>query len=173
MRIGLFHSLLLIFGLLAGHVWARPSSPPHDFHVSVTQINCNAQTQSVEITIKLFTDDMEQSIKSQGGGDLRLGDAREAANADQLLLEYLRNRFALLLDGKPAVMAWVGKEVEVDALWCYLEVPNIAHISSMEITSRILTEIFEDQANVVHISCGEQNKSMFLSKISLSERVSL
>lgn len=159
--------------MVAWPLSARPSGTAHDFHVSVTQINCNAQTQSVEITIKLFTDDLEQSIKAQGGGELRLGDAREAVNADQLLLEYLRNRFALLLDGKAVVMAWVGKEVEVDALWCYLEVPNIAHISSMEITSRILTEIFEDQANVVHIACGGENKSMFLSKNSLSERVSL
>ena len=161
-----------MFCLVAWPLSARPEVPPHDFHVSVTQINCNATTQTVEITIKLFTDDLEQSIKALGGGDLRLGDAREAANADHLLLEYLRNRFTLKLDSKPVIMAWVGKEVEVDALWCYLEVPNIPHCTSMEISSRILTEIFEDQANVIHITCNDQNKSLFLSKNSLSEGVS-
>ena len=169
----LVYSLLGILVLLAVPLPTRAAGPPHDFHVSVTQINCNTQSQTVEITIKLFTDDLEQSIKSLGGGDLRLGDAREAANADYLIMEYLRNRFTLQLDGKPVVLTWVGKEVEVDALWCYLEVPQIAHCASMEIGSRILTEIFEDQANVIHITCNAKNKSLFLSKNSLSGQVSL
>jgi hypothetical protein len=145
---------------------------PHDFHVSVTQITYNTQTQALEITVKIFAEDLERSVLALGGGDLRLGDPREATHADDAILGYLRNRLSVKVNEQAMPYSWVGKEVEIDALWCYLEIKDILHLTSLEITNRILTEIFEDQANVVHIEAYAQKKSLFLSKSMLSERIS-
>jgi hypothetical protein len=141
---------------------------PHDFHVCILEINHNLETRALEITVKIFTDDIERSIQALGGGALRLGDPREAANADALLFEYLQNRLSITLDTNPFKISWVGKEVELDALWCYLEVPSVGRFSEIGITNRILTEVFEDQANVVHVTASGITQSLFLSKSSLS-----
>lgn len=145
----------------------------HDFHVCITEVNHNAQTQSLEITFKLFTDDIERSMRALSGKELRLGDAHETENADLLLMEYLVHRFSLTVNGEPTKYVWVGKEVELDATWCYVEVPHILHVSDIEITSRILTEIFEDQANVIYLTANGVSQSLYLNRKTLSGRVSL
>jgi hypothetical protein len=165
---------LLVLGVLlfAQRMEAHVRPLPHDFHVSVTQIHYNVQTQALEISVKIFADDLERSVQALGGGDLRLGDPREASDADAIIQGYLRNRLSVKIDDLAMPYSWVGKEVEIDALWCYLEIKNILHLTSLEITNRILTEIFEDQANVVHIEANGLKKSLFLSKSMLSERIS-
>lgn len=160
--------------LVLGIVHAAPGAavPLHDFHVSITTIDHNPRTQALEITVKIFTDDLERSIQALGGGNLYLGGPNEAADADSLVHAYLRNRLSLALDGRPATYAWVGKEVELDAVWCYVEVTQVGKFSSLEITNRILTELFDDQANVVHCKVRGASKSLFLSKNAVTDRVS-
>lgn len=145
---------------------------PHEFHVTVTNVDHNPRTQALEITFKLFTDDIEKTVKTLGGSELRLGSPQEAGNANILLKEYLQNRFQLRIDGHPATLEWVGKEVELDAVWCYLEVRQVPQVKEIEVTNRILTELFADQTNIVHLNANGETKSLFLSKEKVAEVVS-
>ena len=155
-------TLMLVFSL------AGAAARPHDFHVSITEINHNAQRQSLEVTIKIFSDDIERSFRALGAGELRLGDAKELPNADSLLFAYLQNRLTIKVNGKAKSSTWVGKEVELDALWCYFEIKDCADFHALEATNRILTEVFQDQANVMHVTAHGETKSLFLNQSELS-----
>ena len=154
-------------------LYARPRSERHDFHVSITQIDHNAQAGTLEMAVKIFVDDLEGSIAALGGGKLHLGEAGQAANADSILFAYLENRLQVTLNEKPQKMSWVGDEIEADAVWCFLEIGQIKHVSSIEITNRILLERFDDQANVVHVQANGQSKSLYLNAGHLNDRLSL
>jgi hypothetical protein len=167
-------------GLLGGmHAWAflliavliSVSTIPHDFHVSITQIDHNPQTQSLEITVRIFTDDLEQTIRNLGGGELRLGGPHEAPDANRLLLEYFQNRLEIRVNDQPSVLKWVGKEIEPDVTWCYLEVYSVPVISSIQITNRILMEVFDDQKNIIHLKDSGQTQSLFLNKREATGRL--
>src|SRR5687767_3390074 len=71
---------------LAHELAPRPSplAPPHDYHVSITHIDHNPKTQSLEITTKIFTEDLEKTITTHGGPVLKLGDPKEDPRADPL-----------------------------------------------------------------------------------------
>jgi hypothetical protein len=152
---------------------ANPSAMRHDFHVSITELNYNPQMALLEITVKIFVDDLERSIAAIGGGKLHLGEASQAANADSILYAYLQNRMVIELNDQAPKMNWVGSEVEQDAVWCYLEISGIPQFSSLKITNRILSELFDDQANVVHVKANGQTKSLYLNESHWNDRVSL
>jgi hypothetical protein len=154
-------------------LYAHPRSERHDFHVSITQIDHNAQAGTLEIAVKIFVDDLEGSIAALGGGKLHLGEPTQAANADSILFAYLENRLQVVVSDKPQKMTWVGNEIEADAVWCFLEIGQIKNISNIEITNRILMERFDDQANVVHVNANGKAKSLYLNSNHLNDRLTL
>lgn len=162
--------LLLTFGILFGGALSARELP-HDFHVSIMTIDCNAKTGSLEITLKIFTDDLEKSILSLGGPKLAVGATGEDSETDQFIFKYLQNRLSFEVNGKLATPKWVGKEVEMDATWCYLEIRNVGELNQIILTNRILLEIFADQSNLVHVNCQGETKSIYLRKGFVQDKI--
>jgi hypothetical protein len=136
----------------------------HDFHVSITDIHYNSKTNSLEIAVKIFTNDLEEALEGIGTPKLRMGTPREHASTDTLLSRYLHNRLEIKADGQNVKMTYLGKENEDDATWCYLEVTNLPLPTRLRISNHLLLEWFEDQSNLVHISWDKERKSLLLHK---------
>jgi hypothetical protein len=141
----------------------------HDYHVSITHIDHNPTTQSLEITTKIFTDDLERAITSTPAHaerrPLHLGQEKEAPDANQLILNYLQSHLHLTINGKPAMLLWVGKEVELDLTYCYLEVKGVSHVKELTVENTVLTTLFHDQSNLIHARVGATRKSLNLNGI--------
>ncbi|MDZ7269276.1 MAG: hypothetical protein ONB48_16980 [candidate division KSB1 bacterium] len=136
----------------------------HPFHVSVCQVDHNPQTQALEITFRLFTDDLEEALLAQGTGRLMLGDSREAPAVDRYLFNYLKHAVVFVVNGDTARFQYVGRETETDVTWCYVEILKIAQVKKIAITNRLLHELFEDQINLVHVKAGGKLKSLQLRR---------
>ena len=95
-------------------IWSVAQS--HPFHATITSFNCNANDQSIEITIKLFTDDLENVLKDSGGSDLRIDIESNRAIIDSLIFDYIKNNLILLFDEKRRKISWVGKEFELSLI---------------------------------------------------------
>jgi hypothetical protein len=145
---------------------------PHDFHVAIITIDHNPQTKALEITCKVFTDDLENAMEAIGGIKLSLGEKNEHPKTDEMLFAYLQNRLQLSVNGQKAEFDWVGKEIELDATWMYIEIPNVADLNALEVTCRILTERFDDQSNLVHVSAKGTRKSLYLRKDLVQDHLS-
>ena len=59
---------------------------------------------------------------------------------------------------------FLGKEVDIDATWCYVEIVNITALETMTVTNTLLFDAFEDQINLVHVKANDQKKSLVFSK---------
>jgi len=136
----------------------------HPFYVSICQIDHNAKTKSLEVTFKIFTEDLESALEAQGAERLHLGSERESVKTDRYILSYLKSHVTLQVDGDTVAFKYLGKEIEMDETWCYVEVPNVPSVNKLTIRNSLLMENFEAQQNIVHVKVGGKQKSLVLWK---------
>jgi len=143
------------FILLFAFFLAAPLSAgnSHKFYLSLAQIEHNIQNQTLEISLKVFTDDLERCVGKKFRENLKLGDAAEHPESDQLIENYLKEKLRFKSDGKDLPLLLVGKEVSVEETWCYIEVAlNSENSKSVEIDNRIFIEVYVGQINLMKFS---------------------
>lgn len=162
----LFRVLLSSFLILTNYLTLP--APVHKFYVSVCTIHHNSTDNRLELTFKLFTDDIESALNKHFGIESKFGTPKEIAHADSLLVDYFQLAFSVDVNDKPLFLNYIGREIELDATWCYFEVPKVRKIKKVTIRNLLLTNIAESQSNIVHIEYGSQTKSMLLGLIKPS-----
>lgn len=138
----------------------------HKFYVSVTNINHSEKDNALQITTRIFIDDLENVLVERYGIQGQLATKKENPLAEEYIEKYLRTKFLIALDGKQVNYTYLGKKYDADVAICYIEVPNInldSH-SALTVTNEILTDLFDDQKNLVHVKWKNQKKSFVLIK---------
>jgi len=128
----------------------------HDFHFSRTDMRWNPSSQTVQTTVRVFTDDLELALRNHHGlgEDVKiwLGDDREWTGADDALFAWLSHHLDLQLGDSTLQWTWVGKEVELDVSYLYLESsPAPASERAWTVTNTLFFQEFGDQVNEVHL----------------------
>ena len=131
----------------------------HDFHLSLTEIDHNAEKKTLELSIKLFTDDLLVALQQAGAPKMEIGTAAEPPAANEHIENYLKKHFKLTVNGKPVAFVYLGKEAEMDATWCFVEVKNVVKVKSLQVENSCLLEAFDDQTNVVNLNIDGRKKS--------------
>ena len=82
-----------------------PGAPrAHPFKASICEINYNVETEHLEITLKLFTDDLEECIRERTKKPLYLNTEKELPSADLVINEYIQSELRIMLNGKRAAL---------------------------------------------------------------------
>ena len=137
----------------------------HPFYVSICQINFNEQNHSLEISVKIFADDLQAALSERNIENLFLGESREIPQSNQFILEYLTENLSISANGKPREFSFIGKELEDDAVWCYMEIKNVNVLNSIEVKDTILTGMFDTQNNIVQVTSNGKTKNLLLRKV--------
>ncbi|MEM6764042.1 MAG: DUF6702 family protein [Bacteroidota bacterium] len=138
--------------------------PQHPFYVSICQIDYNRENESLEISLKLFIDDVEDIMQREGVGRLYVGESKEHAETNTFINRYLAQHFIIKVDGQEESLRFLGKEIESDAVWCYLEGTNIPSFSEIEIQNSVFMDYIESQVNIVHVKKAKTEKSLMFNK---------
>ena len=140
----------------------------HDYHVSVIQMQQNATTKTLEISMRIFTDDLEMAL-SKDNGNKRFTISNQDRN-DEFLKRYLNRHFEVK-DARKQIknFKYLGKEQEVDATWIYLEVEGFSDWKGMSLRNDVLMEVFDDQVNMVNFK-SESGKKTYLYKKGSSQQ---
>ncbi|MBS1790707.1 MAG: hypothetical protein JST85_23520 [Acidobacteria bacterium] len=146
----------------------------HKLHLSVAQLDYNQKSQSVEIVLRVYGDDLENAISQHAKRPIKIDPA--TANKDkrigQAILAYLRNSFELKSpSGTPVKLNWLGMESQTDMFWLHVEgkmpaVPASDNgLDGAQLKNRIFCEQFADQVNIVNTKIrGKQVGLMFEAK---------
>lgn len=136
----------------------------HKFYVSVTNINYSEKTDAFQITSRIFIDDLEALLKERYGIETTLGADNEDAVADDYIQKYLKAKFVLELNGETAAYNYIGKKYDNDVVIFYLELPDVgfAGLKSISVQNEVLTDLYDEQKNLVHIKWKEKKKSFVL-----------
>ena len=143
----------------------------HKFYVSLTEIRYNPESERLEVSMRIFPDDLDRALERNFGISTHLATELESKEADSLLQVYLDFHFALEVDGAPVILKYLGKEPEADAIWCYMESEAINNFGSIQIRSSLLTGEFEDQVNIIQVYAGKWNKGLLLTREQKSDQL--
>jgi len=136
----------------------------HPFHVSVCDVEYNEESESIQLSQRIFLDDLEQALNETYGTSLVIDDESSLDYRDKLVQVYLFENIELGVDGEDLERKFIGSEIEDNALWCYIEYKGIKKFKSLLIKSTVLLETFDDQANIIHFVYGDYEKSIKLDK---------
>jgi len=138
----------------------------HKFYVSVTNISYSEKDQSLQITSRIFIDDFEAVLLERYGFESHLATDTESKQANEYIEKYLKTKFLMFIDGKQRKYNFLGKKYDNDIMICYLEVPELAidEVKSIEVQNELLTDLYDEQQNVVHFKIKGKKKSFVLIK---------
>ena len=88
-----------------------------------------------------------------------------------MIFDYLRANINLSLDNKQVYSQWVGKEIENDITWCYLEINNVGEYSTATIVNTIFIANFTDQLNISHFQDEDQIETVMNHKSKISGNI--
>ncbi|MUH37690.1 hypothetical protein D9O36_17710 [Zobellia amurskyensis] len=151
--------VVLVFPLLA-------FTAAHKFYVSVTNVNYSEKDKALQITSRIFIDDLDKLLLERYNIKAQLATDEEPPLADEYLEKYLRSKFVVEVNGSNASYDYIGKKYDADVVIFYIEIPNVdlATLKSVQIENEVLTDLFDEQQNVVHLKLGNDKKSFVLVK---------
>ncbi len=130
----------------------------HDFHTSLTEMRYNAKSKTFEISLRVFTDDL-QKVLSETNQNKKIVLENNDKN-DPFVEAYIRKHFVVTNPkNQKLIINYIGKEKEGEATWIYLEMPINESINGSKIQNNVLIDMFEDQTNIVNIFIQNQKKS--------------
>ena len=132
----------------------------HKYYISVTQINYIEEKQSVQITSRIFIDDFENILRQRYDESITLAGKEEPKTINTFIEKYLKEKIAIKINNNETIITFIGKEYEGDIMRCYLEIEGVESIQSIEISNKILFDLFEDQQNIVKTKINSKQKSV-------------
>ena len=143
----------------------------HDVHVSKTMLKYKEELRSWQMTMYVYVDDLEESMRIMGMDSLQILTEKEYPNVDQKIDTYLDSVLQVTVDGQRLNFNVLGKENgdEYLGIWIYAEVLDADQPKSIEIVNNLILNLYTDQRNMMQIKVGDWAKYalMDLSKTKL------
>ncbi len=138
----------------------------HKFYISVTNIGYSEKEDALQITCRIFIDDLESVLEERYDFKAYLATDKESETANGFIERYLKTKFAIQIDDSDMAYDFLGKKYDNDVVICYIEVPKIdlKNKNSIRIRNEVLTDLFDEQQNIVHFRINGKKKSFVLTK---------
>jgi hypothetical protein len=137
----------------------------HPFFISLTEIRYNSNSGTMELSQKIFWDDLEVALASEFKEKVDFLKPTNKAKLESQIKTYLLKHNQLWVNGKSVTLTYLGYEVEEDAAWFYLESSATEMPKSVEVQSTVLLKDFDGQQNIVHVySQSKSPRSLLLGE---------
>ena len=125
----------------------------HPIHVSKCQIEHDLESKHLQVTLHVFIDDLEASLKLNGVDSLYLGTEFEHQDGNDRVGEYLGEHFKISVGDRQVSLNFLGKELSDDymAFWCYLESVEPITPDNMFVEYDVLMDLYDDQKNILNL----------------------
>lgn len=135
----------------------------HKFYTAIYKIDFNASKKRVEITTRIFVDDLNTALSKKYNRKTALNSDKETVEDLEFLKKYLSEKIIININGKPKPMRFLSKEVDDNVLVCYFNCDAISKIKTFEITNSSLSEIFDGQQNIVQLNINNKKQTLLLT----------
>ena len=141
----------------------------HEYHVGIIEMEFNKDSSSIEVSLKLNTQDLNAVLKKIYKEEIGLNAPEETSNSDSLLNDYLSNNISVSIDSVSKKYNYIGHEYEEEYCYIYIEFVDIKEVNQLYINCTILGEVgmsdhgHSHQSNLVNIKINGQLKSLYLN----------
>lgn len=163
MKKGIVIALLLFFA------FSVSSFGVHKFYMAIYQINYTPEKKMLQVTSRIFVDDLDKALEKKYNKKFFLGTDKETVESIDLLKKYLAENFTIKVNGQPKTMNFLSKEMDGDVLVCYLNIKDISKMNALEMYNSVLIDCFAEQQNIVHITAFGAKKSFLFTESSTKQ----
>lgn len=140
----------------------------HKFYVSIYQINYSSDKKMLQITSRLFVDDVNAVLYKKFGKKTFLGEKNESQDDINLMKKYILDNFSLKVNGQLKPINYLSKEMEGNVIICYYNIKDISKIKSLEVKNSALIELNSEQQNIIQSTIYGEKQSLLLTEETLS-----
>ncbi len=135
----------------------------HKFYVSIYQVRYNQDKKRVEITTRVFIDDLTKAIQLKQESKSYLGTTKETPEDIIALKKYFSSNFLIKINNVTKKIEFKRKELEGNVLICYFVVTNMPKIQTVEIQNTALFDLFPEQQNIIQIDVNNHKQNLLLT----------
>ncbi len=144
-------SLLVLF------LWQMQDAKPHLVHVTVLNIEFNRNSGKMDLTFRVYKDDMELALFHNYEVLSSLDTAKPGSRPVSFLNKYINDRVKLKINNKQSDSLvfertlWDGTN-----LWIYYSIKTVENPQTIWLKNAMMMDIYFDQSNMV--ICGQEGK---------------
>jgi hypothetical protein len=135
----------------------------HKFYISTIRVEYKPTNKTLQITMRIFIDDLQKTINKNFDKDYELALPNETKEVDSYIQQYITKMFSVKINDKNVTYHYLGKEYESDMAFIYIEVENVTSIQSIEIRDEMLFDVFPDQKNIIKLFINDTKKTFLLT----------
>lgn len=149
-------TLLFLFFMLT-------SMTAHKFYVSIYQITFAPEKKMLQITSRIFIDDLNAGLERYYHKRTHIGENNESPEDIELMKKYLAEHFIIKVNGQKKAINYKSKELEGNVVICYYSIKDISKITSLEIYNSALTDLNDEQQNIIQTTVYGKKQSLLLT----------
>ncbi len=135
----------------------------HKFYVAILQVNHAPEKKMLQITSRVFIDDLNDALAIKNKVKGRFGERDQSARDEEMMRDYFASHLQIIVNGKPSAPEFKGLELENNVLICYFVIPNVSRVKSLEIRDKILTDLVTEQQNIIQTHVNGKKSSHLLT----------
>jgi len=132
----------------------------HPNHVSVTDIVLNSKSGTMEVTIRLFAEDIENIVRKYKDPEFNLDENTKNGMAKEFMVGYLADHFKLSIENIAIELKFLGMELKDEMVFCYMESKQVEIPKILKIENTLLFDLQEEQVNFNHFKVEDEIKSV-------------
>jgi hypothetical protein len=129
----------------------------HPLHTSLAEIVYDPAAKEIRISIRVFIDDLTKASNAYA--------MSHKASVRTAIVDYARSAF-IVADrrGHPVALASCGTKPVGDLMWLCFRAPAPAGLAGLQVTHKILFDLYNDQINIVQASYNGKRTSLLFTR---------
>jgi hypothetical protein len=135
----------------------------HKFYVSIYQLNYVPEKKMLQITSRIFIDDLNDILKIKYKQKTNIGETNETTEDIVLMKKYILDNFSIKINGQQKSINYLSKELEGNVLICYYNIKEISKVKTLEVQNTALFDLNSDQQNIIQSTIYGNKQSLLLT----------
>lgn len=123
----------------------------HPFYISMTDLEYNNKTKTLQVSVRIFTDDLEKTLRKNCNCKVDLTQTEKKSQMNSLINNYLQQHLAVRINNKNVNLQFIGFQNEEESTWSYFEAATILPPKQIVINNSLLHDYKTEQINMLHI----------------------
>ncbi|MEN9335081.1 MAG: hypothetical protein RLZZ500_68 [Bacteroidota bacterium] len=134
----------------------------HKFYMAIYQVNHNVSKKRLEITARIFVDDLNTALDKKYKTKHFLGTDKQTPTDTEDLKKYLLERLKFTVNNQTKPITFKSAELEGNVLVCYLNCVEVPKVTQIDVQNLILTDSFDEQENMMHFQFNGTKHTLVL-----------
>lgn len=135
----------------------------HPFYISVIDLKHDAKQQSLNISIRLFTNDLEDALRKTTKKPVDILNPKNKEYTDSIVCNYILKRLIIQFNSKNQKLNFIGYEKEEESIWAYFEISKCLNPKKITVETKLLYDYLPQEVNIVHVEFKAIKKSFKLT----------